>query len=97
MATFDECKTGLDSVSERIGQNRKRLAQAEAMIAQSEADLAAIPSGYADVIASIDAAVVADPEDTAWVNAKAAKDKLVAAFLTVKDTATAMKDALAAL
>jgi hypothetical protein len=95
--TFAEAKQALSEVAERIVQNRKRLDGAKSTISQAEADLAAMTGAYGGVVAAIDAAVVADPTDTAFVNLKAEKGKLVAEFGSEKGRATAMKNAVAAL
>lgn len=98
MATsFSTAKTSLDQIADRIQSNRRKLQQAQAWAAEAEADLTAMPAAYGTVIADIDAAVVAAPGDTALVNLKAEKDKLVAEFNALKPAATSMKNATAAV
>lgn len=95
--TYAQARMALDEITARIAANRKRLANASDEIAAAEADLASMPAAYAATGGEIDAAAAAAPEDAAWGPAKAQKDKLVAEFLGLKDEATGMKNALAAL
>ena len=96
-ATFSEAQVALDEIAARIQANSKRLTGASSTITQAEADLTAMASNYTAVVAAIEAAVTGNPDDVAYVNLKAAKDKLVAEFQALKADATAMKNALAAL
>ena len=94
-ATFSEAQVALDEIAARIQANSKRLTGASSTITQAEADLTAMASNYTAVVEAIDAAVALAPTDTAYVNLKAAKDKLVSEFQALKADATAMKNALA--
>ena len=93
--TFSQASVVLDEIAARIQQNSKRLTGASSTITQAEADLTAMVSNYTAVVEAIDAAVASAPTDTAYVNLKAAKDKLVAEFQALKAVATDMKTALA--
>lgn len=84
MATTSEVKTGLDLVAERIATQRAVVDKAKAN-AQSASDaLAAIPTDFADLIATIDAYTGADEFETL---AQAEKARLTTEFNALKTEA----------
>lgn len=95
--TYAETKAALDEIAARINQNKARLGSAKQQIATAEAELATMPGQYGQVIADLDAAAAASPDNAALQVADQEKDLLVAEFIALKAVATAIKAALAAL
>jgi len=94
--TFSTMKTGLDAISGRIQSNSQKLERAAQLIDQAEADLGLLATQYAATVAAIRAAADGS-DDPALLTAKAEADLLTAEFNALKATATAQKNALAAL
>lgn len=80
-----------------VQQQKTALQQARNLIAQAASLLAAMPTTYGTTVAAIDAGVVANPENAAWLNLKAEKDLVVANFMAVKAEADALKTAVDAV
>jgi hypothetical protein len=78
--TYDQAKTQLDEIAQRIGTNRNRMGQAVSAINTSQSDLGLMPTHYTDIVQYIDQQATANPGNAAWQNAKAEKDLLVANF-----------------
>lgn len=92
MATYSEMKTGLDEISGLIRDNRAVLVKAKSNGSQASEALAAIPTNFAAVIASIDA-IPANTTNAAEMLLKAERTKLAAEFTALK----AKADAIAAV
>lgn len=92
MATYSEMKVGLDTVASIIVEQRNVLSKAKQSGANASTALAAIPTTFADVIASIDA-IPANTTNPAEMALKAERTKLAAEFTALKNKA----DALAAV
>lgn len=84
MATTSEVKTGLDLVAERIAAQRAVVNKAKSNAQQASDALAAIPTDFADLIATIDAYTGADEFETL---AQAEKARLQAEFTALKNEA----------
>jgi len=95
--TYAQIKQALDEIAQRINTNRGTLDAAATQIASAEAQLAGMPAQYGSLLADLDAALVADPDNEALATAVAEKELLVAEFTALQAEATAMKDALAAV
>lgn len=92
MATYSEMKTGVDEISALIRDNRAVLSKAKQNGSTASASLAAIPTQYAAVIASIDA-IPANTTNAAEMLLKAERAKLATEFTALK----AKADAIAAV
>ena len=92
--TYALTKQALYEIAQRINQNQGRLDSAREQVATAEAQLAGMPSQYGTIIADLDAAAAANPDNKALGAAVAEKDLLVAEFQVLKATATAIKDAI---
>ena len=92
MATASQVKAGLNDAAQTIRTERQALAQAKARIAAAEANLAAIPTVFADVIQTVNGYGTANAFEAV---AKAELAKLFQEFSVLKDAATEAKSALA--
>lgn len=97
MATFTEVKTALDEIAARTDRNRKQLDNAITAISAADTDLGNMPAIYAAIVADINTAAAANPNDAAWQNAKAEKDLMVTDFQAQKTRAAALKAAVEAI
>ncbi len=88
MATTSEVKAGLDDVATEIRNERAALKQAQARITAAANALAAIPTKYNALIATIDAYAGADDFE---LLAQAEKNRLAAEFNALKTKANAAK------
>ena len=95
--TFTEAKNALDEIAARETAASKRLDNAKADIAAALADLTAMATDYSTIIGDIDAAVVANPTNTAWLNAQAEKNQMVSDFQAAKARANTMNTAVSSL
>ena len=95
MATYAEVTVGLAEIAQRIQQNSKRLKSAEEQIAAAEADLKAMRTAYQPAVDAVNAGLLADATDRAWLVAKAQLDKLTVEFVALEAEAKSMKEALA--
>lgn len=91
--TYSSATSALDEIRIRIQANRSKLLQAQALAASAESDLIAMQTAYGQIVTDIDTASANAPNDVAYTNLKADKDKLVAEFNTLKTGATNMKTA----
>ena len=91
---YSERKVALDEIAVRIRANAKRLTQARQTVATAEADLTAMTTDYAGIVADINADALANPNDEAFQLQKVEKDKLVAEFQALMTKATNVKDAI---
>ena len=92
MATASQVKAGLNDAAQTIRTERQALAQAKARIAAAEANLAAIPTVFADVIQTVNGYGTQDAFEAV---AKAELAKLNAEYETLKSAVTGAKEALA--
>lgn len=91
MATeFSLAKNSLADISQRIVAERNRIAQARAGVATAIGVLDAMPTQYGTIIADI-ATNAATP---GWDGLKAESDLLVAEFMALQVSATALKAAM---
>jgi len=95
MATASKIDAALREIADRIQMNQKRLDAGKAQINSAVSDLTSAQSQYAGLVAEIEQAAVANPDNKAHQAWKAQKDLFVAEFVSLKTTATAMKEALA--
>jgi hypothetical protein len=89
MATYSEMKTGLDEISGLIRENRAVLTKAKQNGTLASESLAAIPTVFAAVVASIDA-IPANTTNAAEMLLKAEKAKLATEFAALKSKADAI-------
>jgi lysophospholipase L1-like esterase len=89
MATPSQVKAGLDEIAELIRGQRAVMEKVKSNAAGASAELAAIPTEYADVIATIDA-YAANSTDYFERLAKAEKAKMAAEFTALKADADAV-------
>jgi hypothetical protein len=87
-STFSQIKSGLDSISDRIKADRAKAISAKASLTDVVADLNQLGTDNGQLVADIDAALVANPNDNALKTAKAEKDQLVTEFNALKTMAT---------
>lgn len=87
MATASEVKAGLDDIATSIRNSRQAYANAKARIQAAYNELNAIPTTFADLIATIDGY---DGSDAFEVLAQAEKAKLAAEFTALKATLNAL-------
>jgi len=92
--TFSQINTGLDAISGLIVSDRADAVQAKANLQAVVDRLTALGTQYSQFVSDVDAALAASPSDPALINAKAAKDRLVAEFTALK---TAVQNGVAAL
>ena len=81
MATTSEVKAGLDAIADKIAAVRTRFASAKSSIEGGSATLGAIPTDYADVIATINAYTPTGAFETLAQDEKA---KLQTEFVALK-------------
>lgn len=81
MATYTEVKRSLDDIAQIINTERQAFANSKARIQAASANLAAIPTQYADVIATIDAYSGATAAEAL---SKDERSKLAAEFTALK-------------
>lgn len=94
MATASEVKAGLDDIATKIRNVRQKAAQAKAAITAGDAELADIPTTFADLIATIDAY---GTSDTFEALSKAEKAKLQSEFSALRSKTASAKAAIAAI
>ena len=87
MATTSEVKAGLDDISQSIRNSRQAYATAKARIQAARNELAAIPTTFSDVIATIDAYSGADAFEAL---SQAEKDKLATEFVALRNEMDAL-------
>lgn len=87
MATTSEVKAGLDEIAQRIRSSRKGFDLAKAAIIKTRDGLAAIPTQYSDVLATIDLYVGTDPFESVTKDELA---KLTAEFSALQADINAM-------
>lgn len=89
MATTSAVKAGLDEIAFAIRTQRTMMEQAKAKAAGASTALDSIPSGYADVIATIQA-YASDTTDQFELLSKAELAKLTTEFIALKAHADAV-------
>ena len=94
MATEEQVQAGLLDISTEIRTERQALVTSKARIATAEANLNAIPTKYADIIATIDAYTPTGPVETERQDLKA---RLASTFTALKAKATTATNGLAAI
>ena len=87
MATTSEVKAGMDDISTSIRNCRQMYAQAKSRIQAAHNELNAIPTTFADVLATIDGYVGSDAFEALSKDEKA---KLTTEFLAVRTTIAAL-------
>jgi hypothetical protein len=92
--TFATAKAALDEISNRLITDNKRMQSAKESVAAALADLTAMGTAYASIVADIDAALASAPTNAAYMTMKAEKDLLVAEFTAAKSRATTMNTAI---
>jgi len=97
MATYTTTKVGLDEISQRSEQNRKKLEQAKALINSAISDLTAMGTTYADFVSQLNIDAAANSGDAAWEAALAEKNELQADFQAEKSRAVIMQTAVSGL
>lgn len=95
-STFSQIKSGLDRISDRIAADRGKALAAKQSLNDVVADLNQLQTDNTQLIADIDAALTASPNDVALQNAKAEKDRLVSEFTALKTVATNGANAITA-
>lgn len=95
-STFSQIKSGLDAISSRIVENRKRVLAARDALVDVSANLTQMGTDYGTFVGDVDAALAASPNDVALQNAKAEKDRLVSEFNALKTIATNATNAITA-
>ena len=91
MASYCQCEDGLTSARTDMARARGLHGSASNQASQADATLAAMGPSYAEVVATINDAVTADPSDTAWAVLKARVDKVLAERTDLKGTTEAAK------
>ncbi len=81
MATYSEVKVGLDAVAAIISEQRAMMTKVKSNAALASSALAAVPTDYADVVATIQAYGTANAAEAA---AKAELAKLTTEFNALK-------------
>lgn len=89
MATPSEVKTGMDAISERISAARATVKKAQQNTGNAVADLNAIPTEFADVLATINGY---GTEDAFEALAKAELAKMTAEFSALVTAGTAIAE-----
>jgi hypothetical protein len=94
MATTSQVKSGLDDISAVIRNGRQAAAQVKARITALEAELGAVPTTFADLLATVNAYTPSDAFETL---SKAELAKLTTEFVALKAAALTAKNALASI
>ena len=94
MATTSEVKSGLDDISVFIKNARKAAQSAKAAFSTHHAILNAIPTTFADVLATIDAYGTTDAFEAL---SKAEKEKLQAEFVALRNSLNSAVSVLSAI
>lgn len=97
MVTFSEGRVGLDEIAVAIRNSQQLLLQAKNNPTSVINTLDQIAAGSTQLIADIDAAAAAAPNNPALQNLKAEKDLLVAEFTTKRAKAVALETAVAGI
>lgn len=84
MSTYSEVKTGLDGIAIRMSNDRDIMKKVKTNAAQASADLAALATDYAAIIAQINAY---GTNDASEAFAKAELAKLVSEYTALKSLA----------
>lgn len=92
--TFSEAKTGLDDIARAIRNSRALINQARENPTAVKNSLDSLSSQSATLIADIEAAATASPNNVALQNLKAELDLLVAEFQTNRAEAAALETAV---
>ncbi len=94
MATSSQVKAALDNISQAIATERQAMANCKARITASKQLLAALPTTYAEVVATINAYV---PNGAFESLAKDELAKMAAEFTALKNAATTAETGLASI
>lgn len=94
MATTSQVKAGLNNFSNEIRNSREQLSMAKARIASEKAKLNALPTKYADVIATIDGYTPTGPFETL---AKDERAQFTTEFQALSAAATTAETSLSSI
>lgn len=94
MATTSQVNSGLDDINALIRNGRQAAQQSKARLSAVDAELAAVPTTFADVISTINSYAGGDAfEDYA----KAKLAKLTTEFIALRSATTTAKNGLASI
>jgi hypothetical protein len=84
MSTYSQIKNGLDEISSKNAKNRLFIESARSSLDKALTSLNAMPAEYSDLVLDINNGAIENPDDQAYIFAKAEKDKLVSDFQNLK-------------
>ena len=90
VSTYSEIKNGLDGIADENRQGKVWAENSRTKLVSAQTLLAGMTAKYSALIADINAAVIANPTDEAYLFAKSEKDKLVADFQSLKNYVDAL-------
>lgn len=96
-STFSQQKVSLDEIAANITDARNKLNQCKSLATLTVNQLGGLATTYSGIVADIDAALVAEPDNAAVMVLKAEKDKLVAEFVALQTAASSMQTAVNAV
>lgn len=97
MAEYTETKVVLDEFAQKARTLKERKDSLLTVANQLVDNYATLQSNYSGFGAELDSDAAANPGDANWQNAKAEKDKILAEFISNKNNAIAIRDAIAAV